>query len=167
MTKEEIRANTSIHELLGKYGIKVRGDRCKCFVHNGDNYNMSIYRDKIVHCFVCGANLDCFGVVETLQKCDFREALKTLGGGIPVTPKVKLKARTNLMKQMQIDVAEKLYQKALEEWCCLDYIKTYYFQTKDTKVYRYYVWAMQHLSEYQQKLEESEARLFELRAKFR
>lgn len=165
MTKDEIRENTSMKDVLARYGVDVKNNRCRCFIHGGHNYNLSIYKDKAVHCFVCGESLDVFGVVQHFENCDFREAMKILGSGEPCTPTAKLKVRMARIKQTQYDVAEKVYDNALRRWCALDYIISYYKQTRDAEVYPYYVYAMQNLSQYQQELEESEAKLFELRRK--
>lgn len=150
-------------DTLRKYGVDVKRGRCKCFVHNGHDLNMSIYHNKVAHCFVCGVNMDVFDVVMHFENCDFKGAMKILGGGEQITPKMKLKARKQLMKQTQLEVAEKRYNKALKDWCACDYIRAYYQQTQDQRVLPYYIFAMKNISYYQQILEESEVRLFELR----
>lgn len=165
MTREEIRANTSMKDLLARYGVTVRSGRCKCFVHGGHNQSMSIYKDRIAHCFKCGGDLDVFAVVQHFENCTFAEAKEKLGGKETVTLKMKQRARTALIKQTQLDVAQMKYDKALANWCACDYIRSYYAQTKDDKIYPYFVYAMQNISRYQQILEESEVRLFELRSK--
>ena len=97
------------------------------------------------------------------ENCDFKKAYEILGGNKPATAKMKHKARIELMKQTQYEVAEKAYLKALDVWCAADYLKTYYAQTRDKSVYPYYVYAMRKLSTYQQNLVEKEAELYELR----
>ena len=80
MTKNQIKANNSIRDVLQKYGVHInQNDRCKCFIHGGKDYNMSI-KDEYVKCFVCGQKADIFSVVRHFEGCDFVEAMRILGG---------------------------------------------------------------------------------------
>lgn len=160
MTKEEIKATKSVTELLRNYGVNIHHGRCKCFFHGGRNYNMSV-NDKFAHCFKCGETVDVFGVVEFFEKCDFKKAFEILGGNAPVSAQTRYKARVEMMKQNQIEIAEKAYHRALDRWCAADYIKLYYEQTQDESIYPYYVIAMQNMSTLEQILSEKEVELFE------
>lgn len=162
MTKEEIKQSQSVADVLRQYGVKISRGRCKCFVHGGKNLNMSVNR-LYAHCFKCGASVDIFGVVQHFENCDFKKAFEILGGEKPASARIKHKARIGLIKQSQLEVAEKLYQKAFDLWCAADYVKTYYTQTHDQSVYQHYAYAMTHMSSITQNLEEKEANLYELR----
>lgn len=162
MTIQEIRANISMKELLRKYGVDIKRGRCRCFVHNGNDFNMSIYKDRIVHCFVCGANYDIFKVVQHFEQCDFAKALSILGGDKVTSPKMRLNARKDIIKQTQLEIAERRYESAFDKWSACEYMIQYYEDTHDQQYYKYYVFAMQNISYYQYLLEESEAKLFEL-----
>lgn len=163
MTFQEIRSSTSVRDLLTRYGVKLRGNRCQCFVHNGKDFNMSVYKDRVVHCFVCGVNLDCFKIVQHFENCDFKEALIILGGDKVLSSAMRLRARKDIIKQTQLEVVEKQYDNALRRYCACDYMISYYDQTRDERYYKYYVFAMQNKSYYEHILDETEAKLFELR----
>lgn len=166
MTREEIRANTSMKDLLARYGVTVRSGRCKCFVHGGHNQSMSIYKDRIAHCFKCRVNLDVFAVVQHFENCTFSEAMERLGGKKPETHSMIQSARKlKIAKSSKLDVIQMKYDKALSNWCACDYIRMYYSQNKDENVYPAFVFAMQNISYYQQLLEEMEVELFEFRRK--
>lgn len=166
MTREEIRANTSMKDLLARYGVTVRSGRCKCFVHGGHNLSMSVYKDRIAHCFKCGVNLDVFAVVQHFENCTFSEAMERLGGKKAETLSVMLSARKyHIAKESKFDVIQAKYDKALSNWCACDYIRIYYTQTKDEKAYSAFIFAMQNISYYQQVLEEMEVELFGFRRK--
>ena len=163
MTIEQIRETTSITEVLKRYGVDIKRGRCKCFEHNGHDLNMSIYRDKVAHCFVCGVNVDVFDVVKHFEQCDFKKAYRILGGERPQTAAMRNKARLARAKQSALEVAVVAYNNALETWCAADYIRVYYTKTRDPKVYPCFVYAMQRMSTYTQNLIEKEEKLYALR----
>lgn len=167
MTREEIRATVSMRDVLRKYGVSLHYDRCQCFLHNGKDYNMSIYKDKVAHCFVCNANADVFDVVMHFENCDFKSAMEILGGERPATLRERHRARQDVMRLNMIDNAQLAYDKALRLFCAADYIKSYYRQTKSPKAYPFYVYALQNMSRYEQALYESEVRLNELKSKYK
>lgn len=81
MTVEEIKAQYSMMDVVGMYGIQPdRSGFCHCPFHQGDHHgSLKIYQDNF-HCYGCGANGDIFTFVELMDECGFKEAFKKLGG---------------------------------------------------------------------------------------
>lgn len=81
MTKEEIKQQYSMRDIVEKYGI--RPDRrgfIHCPFHQGDKgASMKIYA-RDFHCFGCGANGDIFDFIQRMDNVDFKEAFQSLGG---------------------------------------------------------------------------------------
>ena len=81
MTKDEIKAQVTMRDLLERYGIRAnRAGFAHCPFHQGDREpSMKVY-EKDFHCFGCGANGDVFSFVMQMERCSFSEAFKRLGG---------------------------------------------------------------------------------------
>ena len=81
MTKEEIKENVTMREVVERYGLEVnRAGFVSCPFHKGDrDPSMRIYKDSF-HCFGCGADGDVFTFVRNMEHCDFRTAFEILGG---------------------------------------------------------------------------------------
>lgn len=161
MNKDEIKANRSLKDVLRSYGVDIRNGRCRCFIHDGHDRNMSIFRNN-AHCFVCGANVDVFKAVMHFENCTFKEALEKLGG-VAQTAKAKQMARLDVIKQTQYELASKQYDKALSLYCAADWLRIYYTQTRDPRAHGLFEHVMQNWSRYEQNLEEKEAVLYGLR----
>ena len=81
MTTEEIKANTSMAEVIRTYGLQPdRAGFIRCPFHSGDREpSMKIYRDSY-YCFGCGTSGDVFTFVMQMEGVDFKEAFRKLGG---------------------------------------------------------------------------------------
>ncbi len=86
MTKEEIDerkeyllATVSAKDVLARYGVRVKQDRCRGWCHDGKDLNMKVFRDGC-HCFVCGRSFDIFDITMHFNNCDFWTAFELLGG---------------------------------------------------------------------------------------
>lgn len=81
MTREEIKEQVTMREVLGRYGLHPnRAGFIHCPFHTGDNHaSLKIY-DRDFHCFSCGANGDIFTFVQKMEHVSFREAFQSLGG---------------------------------------------------------------------------------------
>lgn len=80
MTSEELKASTTMTEVVRQYGISIdRKGFCKCPFHNEKTGSMKIYKDSF-YCFGCGASGDIFKFVQKMDNCDFKTAFITLGG---------------------------------------------------------------------------------------
>lgn len=77
--KEYLRATVSAKEVLYRFGIAVKHNRCKGFCHDGKDLNMKIFHDGC-HCFVCDRSFDIFDITMFLNNCDFWTAFELLGG---------------------------------------------------------------------------------------
>jgi len=79
MTKDEVKAITTVPEVLRRYGIEVKRGRCKGICHEGKGLNVKI-SDSLYYCYVCGKGMDIFDLTMHLNHCDFRTAFELLGG---------------------------------------------------------------------------------------
>lgn len=77
--KEYLRATVSATEVLNRYGVLVKHNRCRGFCHDGKDLNMKVFRNGC-QCFVCGKNMDIFDITMMLNCCDFWTAFELLGG---------------------------------------------------------------------------------------
>jgi hypothetical protein len=77
--KEYLRATVSVPEVLNRYGIKVKWNRCRGFCHDGKDFNMKVFNTGC-HCFVCGKSYDIFDITMMLNSCEFWTAFELLGG---------------------------------------------------------------------------------------
>jgi len=77
--KEALRATISVPDILSRYGVKVRGNRCQGFCHDGKDYNMKVFKTGC-RCFVCDKSMDIFDITMHFEYCDFWTAFELLGG---------------------------------------------------------------------------------------
>lgn len=102
--KEYLRATISAKEILERYGVAVKHNRCKGFCHNGKDLNMKVFRDGC-HCFVCSRSFDIFDITMHFNNCDFWTAFELLGG----TEKQSFKASRvakNAVREREIRIAQ-------------------------------------------------------------
>lgn len=81
MTKDEIKAEVSMRDVLTRYGLAAnRAGFIRCPFHQGDREaSMKVY-DRDFHCFGCGENGDVFSFVMKMENCSFSDAFQLLGG---------------------------------------------------------------------------------------
>lgn len=80
MTKDEIKATTTMEEVLSRYGVHVARKMCSCPLHGLDRHpSMQVFKDGF-KCHTCGAYGDIFDFVMRMENCSFKEAFKILGG---------------------------------------------------------------------------------------
>lgn len=81
MTREEIKQQYSMRDIVEQYGFKVnRAGFISCPFHTGDRSpSMKIY-PKDFHCHACGANGDIFTFIQMIDQVDFKTAFQSLGG---------------------------------------------------------------------------------------
>lgn len=80
-TKEDIKANVSMMEIVAKYGFQPnRAGFIHCPFHEGDRgASLKIYADSF-YCFGCGAHGDIFDFIMSMDGISFKEAYLELGG---------------------------------------------------------------------------------------
>ncbi len=73
-----IRDRLKMPQILTHYGIDIkRGNRIKCPLHNGEDYNCGV-KDDYIHCFVCGKTVDQIGFIMDFFGLTFQEALRKI-----------------------------------------------------------------------------------------
>lgn len=140
MTRDELKQNISMAELIRQYGIHIdRNNFCCCPFHKEKTGSMKIYKASY-HCFGCGANGDVFSFVMRMENCDFKTAFKNLGGTYEKSTqyqqklfkyhldkrlqkkKINAANREILKKEVSEDIKmQKLYKKVFpvfsDDWC--------------------------------------------------
>ena len=80
MTVEEIKANTSMTDVLNMYGIKANRGMCRCPFHGNDKHpSMQVFQDGC-KCYACNQSFDIFSFIQKMDNCDFKTAFVSLGG---------------------------------------------------------------------------------------
>lgn len=128
MTKEEIKEQVSMPELMRKYGIEISRNRmCKCPFHADNSPSMKVFNDGC-HCFTCNRSWDIFQFVQEIDNCDFRTAFLSLGGTYATTSgdgdllrRARIERKRKQMEQEARDKADRFHEfiRAMEICKCL------------------------------------------------
>ena len=77
-TVREVKSRLDILDVVSSR-IELRGNRCKCPFHDGDNLTMGINQKKqFYHCFKCGAAGDVISFIREYDGVSFSDAIITL-----------------------------------------------------------------------------------------
>lgn len=81
MTREDIKADYSMRDIVERYGFHPnRAGFISCPFHSGDRSpSLKVYKNDF-HCHACGANGDIFTFVMRMDNLTFKEAFISLGG---------------------------------------------------------------------------------------
>ena len=80
MTKEEIKSQYSMLDILRRYGLQPdRSGFIKCPFHKEKTGSMKIYKDNY-YCYGCGETGDIFTFVMKMDGLSFKDAFISLGG---------------------------------------------------------------------------------------
>jgi hypothetical protein len=82
-TKEKAdiaKATVTMPELLCAFGLdgNARHGRIKCPIHNGANEGSFAFKDRVFHCFACGAKGGVVSFAEQYLHCGFEDALREI-----------------------------------------------------------------------------------------
>jgi len=118
MTKEDIQnkkayliATTNAKNILFRYGVKIKGNRCRSFCHNSKDYDTKVFHNGI-QCFSCGSRMDIFEIVQHFEHCDFWTSFQILGGTDEIDEKTKKKMEeVRLQQEREILLSRNRKQK--------------------------------------------------------
>lgn len=80
MTVDDLKETYSMRDVIERYGIQIdRAGFCVCPFHNEKTASLKVYRNSF-YCFGCGSGGDIFKFVMLMDNCDFKTAVKSLGG---------------------------------------------------------------------------------------
>lgn len=113
MTKDYIKHNVKIEDVLSMYGIQVKNGKCLCLFHDEKTPSMSI-KDNKLHCFACNRSADVFDVVREIKGCSFKDAYLILGGVYNKGATLEEKKKVAQERKLQ-DEQKKLQQEAQQE----------------------------------------------------
>ena len=120
MTKEEIKQQNSMRDVLSRYGmVPNRAGFICCPFHNEKSASCKIYDDSF-YCFGCGMTGDIFTFVQNMDNCDFKTAFTILGG---TYQKPNFSSRISIyhhQKQMEMRQKEERKKKAELQECLSD-----------------------------------------------
>ena len=89
-------------DVLHRYGEEIRNRRCRCFIHNGENYNMSI-RESSAHCFVCNASADIFDYIMRKFNVQFADAMAILNNDFSIGLDLSTKVKKEVIDKIEAD----------------------------------------------------------------
>lgn len=140
MTKEEIKQQTDMKDILSEYGIAIVRGMCRCPFHDDRKPSMKVYKDG-VRCFTCAKSWDVFAFVMDMDGISFLQAFKKLGGETDTSSRSRalfkarqasqqaLRNRAQLTnKQMRkalrlalsiCEYAGEIFEPYSDEWCFL------------------------------------------------
>ena len=95
---ESVKLNNSCVDILERYGIQVRGGRCKAICHQGNRYTAKVSHD-LYYCFKCDKCMDVFDITMHFTGCDFSEAYEILGGEEKMSFATKVKVKQKQEKR--------------------------------------------------------------------
>lgn len=104
----------TVADVLRLHGIKVKGNRCKCPIHNGEHYNFS-FTDKLYHCFQCGAGGGVIQLEAELSDVSEDQACRLLADAFGLDISKKPVTREMLLNRM-IDKDYKVYESEKKEY---------------------------------------------------
>lgn len=119
---DEINNKVNIREVLGMYNIyPTRGNniyKCVCHADNHPSANVIKNGNKF-HCFSCGVTMDCLDLVQFMEKCDIKTAVKILDNKFKLhlfrqLTKEEKKELEILTKAREKEKAEKEYWERVE-----------------------------------------------------
>lgn len=106
MTKDEIKATTTVPQILARYGVQVRYGRCKAICHNGSRLTAKV-SDEFYFCFKCNHSMDIFDIVMHFEGCDFCTAFEILGGSDKPSFKAQMLANKARKEREQKELRER------------------------------------------------------------
>ena len=95
MTKEELKEVVSVPEVLQRYGVHIKGGRCRAICHDGKRLTAKV-SSQLYFCFKCDKAMDIFDIVQHFEHCDFYTAFLLLGG--EEKPTFRTRVKTNQAK---------------------------------------------------------------------
>jgi len=110
---ERVKARHTVQEVLERYGVKIVGNRCKSFCHDGQKLTTQISPDgTFCRCHKCNLSFDVISITQHFNNnCSFSRAVKILGGDLAMTPEEKaMAAKLKAEKE-----AERKKQEALDQ----------------------------------------------------
>lgn len=104
--KEAVRAALPIEAVLNRYGLEPNQQGFySCPWHKEKTPSARIFKEKL-HCFGCGQSSDIFGLVQTLEGCDFVCALATCAELAGLAPADHLDLKEALARRERLKAIE-------------------------------------------------------------
>lgn len=108
MTAEEIKTIVSISDLVGRFGVELKGNKARCPFHEDNTPSFSVSpKRKIFKCFGCGVSGDIFTFVELAEGCSFKQAKQIictmygLDGRIPKGYRAKMQREMKRREELK------------------------------------------------------------------
>ena len=105
---DELCKATDIHALLESYGVEIKRNFTKCWVHEGDNTNSMYIKGNFGWCYGCNTRQSAIDIVRHFSNVDFHTSLRILDD---ITVLGLTKLLTFEEREMQTKKAEELARK--------------------------------------------------------
>lgn len=121
MTVDDLKDQICMVDVVERYGLHPsQAGFINCPFHIGDHAaSLKVYQ-KDFHCFGCHANGDIFSFVMMMDNCDFRTAVRTLGGRTgrmsdAAIVRMRKRKREAQKRKERLDKALKMFRFAVSE----------------------------------------------------
>lgn len=108
---DTIKVLNSVTDVLRRYGVKVKHNRCDCFYQKHRHSQTVAISEDSFYCFACGKGGDVFSIVQHFENCEFAQAYKILGG----EKQPSFKAMREAEKKRNAEAVKRVRQKQKEE----------------------------------------------------
>ncbi len=110
-----IKSRVSVPEAVERYtSQRIVRNRIKCPVHNGDDYNMRIYRNTY-HCFVCHATGDVIQFVRDVTGDSFVDAMERLNRDFALNLPIGDNRHSDLDKAVSDKLKREIAERRIQE----------------------------------------------------
>lgn len=175
-----IKNSLTMHRMLEFYGFDIRHERIPCPFHNGKDRNLA-FKDGYYKCFVCGESGDLIDFEMKYFHLDFQGAIRQLDRDFHLGLNLELRDKPSLRENRSCEsrankfaeiAREKQFERELFS-CVRDLaLDRYVSLTQQIIKYRpktvtefehphkLYIYAVKHINEALENLEEAETRLY-------
>lgn len=105
----------TIEDILADLGISLKGNRCRCPLHGGENRTSFSVNNGFFHCFSCGESGDLIALTQKLYNMGFKEALHYLANRVGLSSEKNVITKRKGTRQLSQRILEKDSEKSIED----------------------------------------------------
>lgn len=114
---QTIKDNVSALDVGEAIGLEVRHGRCKCPIHNGNDFNCVLYKgDRGYYCHVCKSGGDVISFVKEYYKMSFKDAVSWLNSTFSLGMDVQSKLDPETAKRAEKQAEMRKEKRELLDW---------------------------------------------------
>lgn len=114
---QTIKDSVSARDIGEALGLEIRRGRCKCPIHNGNDFNCVLYDgDRGYYCHVCKAGGDVISFVREYYKLSFKDAVSWINGTFNLGMDIQSPMDPDEAKQAEKLANMRKEMRELSEW---------------------------------------------------